>query len=97
MNDTVTAAPVAAAADPSGEEWRTYDEFAAGIDTYRLPNAYLEGDDICIAHDDDGPSLDLAFAGSERVTWSGRRPAADAEAARPTRTTPSRSATTSSS
>ena len=43
MNDTVTAAPVTAAADPSGDEWRTYDEFAAGIDTYRLPNASLAG------------------------------------------------------
>ena len=73
MNDTVTAAPVAAAADPSGEEWRTYDEFAAGIDTYRLPNASLEGDAICTAHGDDGPSLRPRLH-RDRVTWSARRP-----------------------
>jgi len=72
MNDTVTAAPVTAAADPSGEEWRTYDEFAAGIDTYRLPNASLEGTTLQL-NGDDGTVLDLAFTG-ERVTWSARGP-----------------------
>lgn len=36
---TDTAVPADAALD----QWRTYDEFAAGIDTYRLPNASLAG------------------------------------------------------
>ena len=29
--------------DPALDEWRTYDEFAAGIDTYRLPTVSLAG------------------------------------------------------
>ena len=61
MNDTVTAAPVTAAADPSGEEWRTYDEFAAGIDIYRLPNAVLWKGRLSSSTGDDGTVLDLAF------------------------------------
>jgi hypothetical protein len=68
MTDTATAGPVIPASDPSGEEWRTYDEFAAGIDTYRLPNASLAGMTLQL-NGDDGTVLDLAFT-DDRVTWS---------------------------
>lgn len=55
-----------AAADPN--EWRTYDEFAAGIDTFRLPNTNLEGRSLALALDD-GSRLDLAFD-ADTVRWS---------------------------
>lgn len=55
-----------AAADP--DEWRTYDEFAAGIDAYRLPSIDLDGTSIALALDD-GSKLHLAF-GSAAVRWS---------------------------
>ncbi|MFT4229582.1 MAG: MoaF C-terminal domain-containing protein [Microbacterium sp.] len=55
-------------ADPALDEWRTYDEFAAGIDTYRLPNTSLDGTAIAIVLDD-GTRLDLAF-GADDVAWS---------------------------
>lgn len=54
--------------DPALDEWRTYDEFAAGIDTYRLPNEDLSGTRIALTLDD-GTSLSLDFGASE-VTWS---------------------------
>ena len=54
--------------DPALEEWRTYDEFAAGIDTYRLPNASLAGGSLEIRLDD-GTTIALAFDESS-VTWS---------------------------
>lgn len=50
------------------DEWRTYDEFAAGIDTYRLPNADLSGTRLTLALDD-GSALRLAFDG-DAVEWS---------------------------
>lgn len=53
--------------DPATEQWRTYDEFAAGIDTYRLPNVDLTGTKLAIALDD-GTRLELDF-GTETVTW----------------------------
>ncbi|GAA1917693.1 molybdenum cofactor biosynthesis F family protein [Microbacterium aoyamense] len=57
-----------ASTDPALEEWRTYDEFAAGIDTYRLPNVSLDGQSIRIVLDD-GSAIELAFA-ADSVTWS---------------------------
>ncbi len=36
MNDSSPAISADLDAAPA-DEWRTYDEFAAGIDTYRLP------------------------------------------------------------
>lgn len=54
--------------DPALDEWRTYDEFAAGIDTYRLPDASLAGHQVSISLDG-GTSLRLAFEEST-VTWS---------------------------
>lgn len=53
--------------DPEADEWRTYDEFAAGIDTYRLPNEDLDGTSLAVTLDD-GTSLALAF-GKDSVTW----------------------------
>ena len=54
--------------DPALDEWRTYDEFAAGIDMYRLPNVSLNGQSIEIALDD-GTSIALSFA-ETTVAWA---------------------------
>ncbi|MDL9980222.1 MoaF C-terminal domain-containing protein [Microbacterium sp. ASV49] len=54
--------------DPALDEWRTYDEFAAGIDTYRLPNTDLTGTRLLLTLDD-GTALALEFA-ADAVTWS---------------------------
>ncbi len=54
--------------DPALDEWRTYDEFAAGIDTYRLPNTALAGVTRVLTFDD-GTEISLAFA-EDTVTWS---------------------------
>ena len=56
------------APDPALDEWRTYDEFAAGIDTYRLPNVSLDGQQIGLALDD-GSRIRLEFSTST-VAWS---------------------------
>jgi MoaF C-terminal domain/MoaF N-terminal domain len=53
--------------DSALDEWRTYDEFAAGIDTYRLPNVSLAGRSLDIALDD-GTTLSLSFAATT-VDW----------------------------
>lgn len=54
--------------DPATDEWRTYDEFAAGIDTYRLPNTDLTGTSLVLTLDD-GSTLSLAFE-VDAVVWS---------------------------
>ncbi|MDR2998982.1 MAG: MoaF N-terminal domain-containing protein, partial [Microbacterium sp.] len=54
--------------DPAQDEWRTYDDFAAGIDTYRLPNISLAGDRIALALEGGG-TLSLAF-NEDAVSWS---------------------------
>ncbi len=61
-------ADITAPEDPALDEWRTYDEFAAGIDTYRLPDASLAGTTLAVTLDD-GTRLELAFADDE-VAWS---------------------------
>ncbi len=66
MTDIVTAA------DPAAEQWRTYDEFAAGIDTYRLPAESLAGT-ILRLHGEDDSVLEMSFTADE-VTWSARGP-----------------------
>lgn len=53
--------------DPALDQWRTYDEFAAGIDTFRLPNVSLEGIRIMITLDE-GTLVELSF-GADDVTW----------------------------
>lgn len=59
---------ISASADPALDEWRTYDEFAAGIDTYRLPQRSLNGTSVTLALDD-GTRLELAFDADE-VVWA---------------------------
>lgn len=59
------------------DEWRSYDEFAAGIDTYRLPSADLSGETITIVLDG-GLTVRLSFLDADLVSWS-----ADAEFASP--------------
>ncbi|SES32796.1 MoaF C-terminal domain-containing protein [Actinokineospora terrae] len=66
---------------PAEDEWRTYDEFADGIATYRLPNADLTGREIVIALAD-GPVLDLRFEDAQHVTCNGVRDPYDAVAVR---------------
>lgn len=53
---------------PDPEEWRTYDEFAAGIDTYRLPSADLTGQKFAVVLDD-GSELELRFVDARVVRW----------------------------
>lgn len=53
--------------DPATDEWRTYDEFAAGINTYRLPNIDLDGQRLTVTLDD-GTILSLAF-GHDEAEW----------------------------
>lgn len=65
MEPTISTAVEAAPAD----EWRTYDEFAAGIDTYRLPDADLTGRSIVVRFED-GPVIDLDFLDAATVRWS---------------------------
>ena len=55
------------AGPPDPDEWRTYEEFAAGIGTFRLPNVDLVGVDVSLTLDG-GTSIALAF-GSDTVTW----------------------------
>ena len=56
-------------ADAAGEEWKTYDDFAAGIDTYRKPNVSLAGTTLSI---DLGKksAIDLNFIDDTTVEWS---------------------------
>ncbi|WP_396659125.1 MoaF C-terminal domain-containing protein [Microbacterium oxydans] len=55
--------------DPALDEWRTYDEFAAGIDTFRLPSTLLAATSLTLTLDDGG-TLSLRFD-EETVTWEG--------------------------
>ncbi|MBB2502239.1 MoaF C-terminal domain-containing protein [Amycolatopsis echigonensis] len=68
--------------DPSPDEWRTYDEFAAGIDTYRLPSADLTGRELTVTLDD-GAKLELRFLDGERLACNGVEDPYDAVAVRP--------------
>ncbi|GLY36761.1 hypothetical protein Amsp01_027850 [Amycolatopsis sp. NBRC 101858] len=61
--------------------WRTYDEFAAGIATYRLPDADLTGRDVTITLDD-GEVLSLHFKDAEHVVCNGVEDPYDAVAVR---------------
>ncbi|WP_258566575.1 molybdenum cofactor biosynthesis F family protein [Leucobacter luti] len=58
--------PDTTAADPA--KWRSYDEFAAGIDTFRLPDVSLAGVELALTLDD-GTVIALAFS-EETVRWS---------------------------
>lgn len=52
------------------DEWRSYDEFAAGIDAYRLPSINLAGTHLGLTLND-GTVLTLNFE-SESVLWEAR-------------------------
>jgi hypothetical protein len=49
------------------DQWRTYDEFAAGIDTYRLPGVDLAGTSIGLTLSD-GTAIRLNFENND-VVW----------------------------
>lgn len=50
-------------------DWKNYDDFAAGIDTNRLPvTEELVGTQFAI-HLKDGTSLSLDFKGKEKIAW----------------------------
>ena len=77
MTDAVTASAADPVPDPALDQWRTYDEFAAGIDAYRLPNTDLDGTTLTLTLDGGG-SLSLRFGSSSgsstssgTVAWTG--------------------------
>lgn len=51
----------------SSQQWRTYDEFASGIDTYRKPNIDLSGTALALTLED-STTVQLAFDG-DSVRW----------------------------
>jgi len=53
---------------PDPDEWRTYDQFAAGIDTFRLPSVDLAETSLEVTLSD-GSVLSLAF-GHDSVEWT---------------------------
>jgi hypothetical protein len=65
MTDIDVATDTTAAPD----EWRTYDEFAHGIDTYRLPQVDLAGRSVRLSVAG-SLGLELHFGASGRVLWS---------------------------
>ena len=67
--------------DAAADEWRTYDEFAAGIATYRLPNADLGGRAVTVTLDG-GPEFALRFEDAKTVTCNGVEDPYDAVAVR---------------
>lgn len=50
-------------------QWKTYDDFAAGIDTYRLPGADLTGRTVELTFDG-GTELRLQFLDGATVRWT---------------------------
>lgn len=52
-----------------GEDWKTYDQFAHGIDTYRLPGSDRSGTDLTVRLDG-GPALQIAFLDAHQARWS---------------------------
>jgi MoaF C-terminal domain/MoaF N-terminal domain len=53
----------------SAAEWRSYDEFAAGIDTYRNPPVDLSGESFVVQLVN-GPELRLDFLDATMVSWT---------------------------
>lgn len=56
-------------ADASLEEWKTYDDFAHGIDTYRRPNLSLAGTALAISFGHSS-HLELSFLDDDTVEWN---------------------------
>jgi hypothetical protein len=56
-------------AQQTPKDWKTYDQFAFGIDTNRLPASQaLKGKSFAVAFDD-GRRLDLAFTDGDTLAW----------------------------
>lgn len=55
------------------DEWRSYDEFAAGIDTYRLPSADLTGTKIVVVLEG-ARRWTLDFLDASQVLWTAEEP-----------------------
>jgi hypothetical protein len=71
--DALDAAPA--------DEWRSYDDFAAGIDTYRMASADLTGKSYVVRLAD-GPELHLDFLDADTVEWSAGEPFGDSSPVR---------------
>lgn len=54
----------------SSEEWLTYDDWAPGIDGYRLPSTDLAGQSVAIEFTD-GPTIKLEFEKGGTASWTG--------------------------
>lgn len=54
--------------DAATEKWKTYDDFAYGIDTYRRPGVDLTGRSLSLSLSD-GSTLSLDFVDSTHVHW----------------------------
>lgn len=51
------------------DDWKTYDEFANGIDTYRLPQHDLTGQSLTVTSTG-GPTVTYAFESPGTVSWT---------------------------
>jgi len=69
-------------ADAAGEEWKSYDDFAAGIDTFRKPNVSFAGTKLAVAFGS-ASTLTLSFLDDETVQWSATGEIAEASATDP--------------
>lgn len=56
-------------ADAGNDEWKTYDDFALGIDTFRRPNVDFSGQSLVINYDAKGV-IELDFVDASTVTWA---------------------------
>ena len=68
-NPTITEDPMTdVTPDAATEEWKTYDDFASGIDTFRRPGVDLTGRtlDVTLA---DGSTMNLEFLDGTNVRW----------------------------
>lgn len=68
-------------ADAALDEWKTYDDFAHGIDTFRRPNVSLAGTTLGITFDKDS-RLELSFIDDSTVEWSAKGAISTAAATR---------------
>lgn len=55
--------------DADQSTWKSYDDFAAGIDTYRMPSTDLSGSVVALSFDGD-IHVRLEFLDSSTVRWS---------------------------
>lgn len=69
-------------ADAAGDEWKSYDDFAAGIDTFRKPSASLKGTNLVVSFGKNS-SLNLTFLDDEMVQWNASGDMSEASATDP--------------